>query len=134
MSFRIDIGTGNPNPIYKQIMEQVRQAVVSLDLSPGDRMPSVRQLAEQLVINPNTVSRAYAELNREGLLVSKQGRGIFVAERRMPFSVEERLRRLESATSTFVNEVLMLDFEVPELLAAVEKQLTRLGLSREERP
>ena len=68
------INTGSNTPIYQQITEQVRLAVTTGGLAVGDQLPSVRVLAEELVVNPNTVARAYGELMREGLLESRAGR------------------------------------------------------------
>jgi GntR family transcriptional regulator len=67
-------------PIYRQLMDQVRRAVARGRLQPATRLPSVRQLSRELVVNPNTVARAYTELEREGVLNTRQGLGVFVAE------------------------------------------------------
>src|SRR5579871_991374 len=93
-AFHIHVTTGAGTPIYRQIVDQVRLAVATGTLSPGEALPSVRSLAEQLVINFNTVSKAYAELVREGVLESLQGKGFFVAQKRQIYSRGERLRRL----------------------------------------
>ena len=81
MHLNLSIIPGNPAPIYRQISDQVRRAVGARALKVGDQMPSVRALAERLVINPNTVARAYAELARDGILDSQAGRGFFVAKK-----------------------------------------------------
>lgn len=73
MSFNITISTGSNTPIYKQITDQVWLAVVTGKLAVGDQLPSVRALAEDLVVNPNTVARAYADLMRDGLIESRGG-------------------------------------------------------------
>ena len=67
-------------PIYEQLVRQVREAVARGDLKPGDRLPAVRNLSQDLVVNPNTVARAYSELARDGLLFNRPGRGVFVAD------------------------------------------------------
>ncbi len=74
----LNINTGSNTPIYKQITDQVRLAVASGKLAVDDPLPSIRALAERLVINPNTVARAYTDLAREGLIESRSGRGVFV--------------------------------------------------------
>ena len=94
--FQIDVATGSGTPIYRQIVDQVRLAVATGALAAGDAMPSVRSLAERLVINANTVAKAYAELVRDGVLESQQGLGFFVAnKKRQVYSRAERLRRLQ---------------------------------------
>lgn len=75
--FRIDAGSGVP--IYRQLMEQVRREVMLGRLTAGDRLPPLREVVEMLAINPNTVVKAYAELEHEGLVVRRQGMGTFVA-------------------------------------------------------
>src|SRR5262249_35170720 len=95
-AFLIDIATGGGIPIYRQIVDQVRLAVVTGALAAGDPMPSVRSLAERLVITPTTVAKAYAELVRDGVLEAQQGRGVFVAnKKRQVYSRAERLRRMQ---------------------------------------
>src|SRR6478752_3497009 len=96
MAFDLSITTGNTVPIYRQIVDQICRAVATGQLAPGEQMPSVRVLAEQLVINPNTVARAYADLIREGVLEARKGKGVFAARRRPAFTKTERLRRLET--------------------------------------
>jgi len=78
----IRVAPGGSRPIYRQIIDQVRQAVATEELAVGDALPSVRRLAEDLVVNHNTVAKAYAELVREGVLESQHGRGVFVANAR----------------------------------------------------
>ena len=107
---QIHIITGSSSAIYRQIADQVRQGVVTGKLAVGDAMPSVRQLAKDLVINPNTVAKAYAELVRDGVLESQQGRGVFVAARRNVFSKAERNRRLDLALDTALSEALDIGF------------------------
>jgi GntR family transcriptional regulator len=90
-------------------------------------MPSVRVLAEQLVINPNTVARTYADLIREGVLEAQKGKGVFVARRRTVYTKTERLRRLEASLQAFVNEGIYLGFTAEELREALESKLRQLS-------
>jgi GntR family transcriptional regulator len=124
--FQFKITTGSGTPIYRQIVEQVCLAAATGDLSPGDALPSVRTLADLLAINPNTVAKAYAELVREGVLESQQGRGFFVAEKRQIYSKAERLRRLRLAVGAFVQEAVFLDFAADEIRKAVDQKLAAL--------
>jgi GntR family transcriptional regulator len=86
MGISFTINTGSDTPIYRQITDQVRLAVATGRLTVADQLPSVRALAEELVLNPNTVARAYTDLAREGLIESKPGRGVFIIRKRKVFS------------------------------------------------
>jgi GntR family transcriptional regulator len=127
MAFDLSITTGNTVPIYRQIVDQICRAVATGQLAPGEQMPSVRVLAEQLVINPNTVARTYADLIREGVLEAQKGKGVFVARRRTVYTKTERLRRLEASLQAFVNEGIYLGFTAEELREALENKLRQLS-------
>jgi GntR family transcriptional regulator len=125
-AFRVTVSTGVGAPLYRQIVDQVRLAVATGVLPPGHSMPSVRGLAEELLINFNTVAKAYGELVRDGVLESQQGLGFFVAEKRQVYSRAERLRRLRQALDTFIREAVFLDFTDDEIRKAVDEQLAEL--------
>jgi GntR family transcriptional regulator len=128
-AFSINITTGAGTPIYRQISDQVRLGVATGSLAPGDPLPSVRNLADRLVINANTVAKAYAELVRDGVLDSQQGLGFFVAsKKRQVYSRAERQRRLSQALETFVHEAVFLDFTPDEIRQAVDEKLADLDL------
>ncbi|MEO1370109.1 MAG: GntR family transcriptional regulator, partial [Acidobacteriota bacterium] len=110
----IHIATGDARPIFQQIVDGFRLKIATGELEAGARLPSVRALAQELTINPNTVARAFTQLAEEGLIVSQKGVGVFVAERRMRLSEAERRRRLESATERFVHAVISLGFSAEE--------------------
>jgi len=117
---------GGNRPIYRQIIDQVRQAVATGELAVGDALPSVRQLAEELVLNHNTVAKAYAELVREGVLESQHGRGVFVAKRRRVYSPGETKRRLDQALNVFLSEALTLDVAPRQIEEAVANRLEQM--------
>jgi GntR family transcriptional regulator len=125
-AFHISVTTGTGTPIYRQIIDQVRLATATGALAPGEAMPSVRSLAERLVINANTVVKAYAELVRDGVLESRHGVGFFAAEKRQIYSKSERLRRLRLAVDDFIHEAVFLDFSAEELRKVVAQKLTEL--------
>jgi GntR family transcriptional regulator len=125
MALTFNINTGSDTPIYKQITDQVRLAVTNGKLTVGDQLASVRVLAEELVVNPNTVARAYADLMREGLLESRAGRGVFITHKRKIFSRAEGRRRLDPLLNTLIGEAMILDFTPEELRAAFEEKLAR---------
>lgn len=120
-----NINIGSTTPIYKQITDQVRMAVASGKVAVGDALPSVRALAEQLVVNPNTVARAYSELTREGLIESRAGRGVFITRKRKVFSREEGWRRLEPLLEALIGEAMILDFTPEQLREAFTEKLNQ---------
>jgi GntR family transcriptional regulator len=123
VNFTCAINTGSSTPIYKQITDQVRLAVATGRLTVGDQLPSVRVLAETLVLNPNTVARAYSDLAREGLLESRPGRGVFIIRKRKVFTREEGRRRLEPLLDALIGEAMSMDFTPAELQAIFAKKL-----------
>jgi GntR family transcriptional regulator len=123
VNLNININTGSNVPIYKQITEQVRRAVVTGRLTVTDQLPSVRALAESLVLNPNTVARAYADLAREGVIETRPGRGVFIIPKRKVLAREEGRRRLEPLMNTLISQGLAMDFSPDELQEAFEKKL-----------
>jgi len=125
MAITFHINTGSNTPIYQQITDQVRLAVTTGRLAVGDQLPSVRALAEELVVNPNTVARAYGELMREGLLEARSGRGVFITPKRKIYSRAEGGRRLEALLDALMGEAMILDFKPDELRAAFEAKLSQ---------
>lgn len=88
----IVLNTRDPKPIYEQITNNLRRLIASGGIAPGERLPSVRELATRLTINPNTIQRAYRQLEQEGYIVSLPGKGCFAAEGSAPR--QDRLRML----------------------------------------
>ncbi len=129
MPLTISILTGSSVSIYRQIVEQVCAAVLAGKIGDDEPLPSVRALAEELVINPNTVARAYSELAREGVLESHAGRGMFVSHRRQIYSAAERRRRMEQAVTSLVAEGFMLGYKPEEIVEQVAAK-TREGSSK----
>ncbi|MCC6317314.1 MAG: GntR family transcriptional regulator [Gemmatimonadaceae bacterium] len=123
----LQIATGDPRPIIKQITDAVRVKIATGELEPGDQLPSVRGLAQQLTINPNTVAKAYGELTTEGWLESRQGMGLYVATPRQRLSDAERGRRLDVAIDRFVHDVVPLGFRPDEVQARVAHGLRQLA-------
>ena len=119
----LQIATGDPRPISRQIVDGVRRAIATGELSPGAQLPSVRGLATQLSINPNTVAKAYAELVAEGWLESRQGLGLYVAPPRQRLSLDEREKRMDEAVSRFVHDVIALDYPADEAVARIDLEL-----------
>ncbi len=122
------ITTGSATPIYRQLSDQIRLVVLRGQLALGDQLPSVRALAARLVINPNTVARAYGELARDGVIESRQGKGYFVAQKRQVYTKAERRRRLSPLLDALASEAALLDSSGDDVIAAVEEKLREFGL------
>ena len=119
----LQIATGDPRPINRQIVDGVRRMIVSGELPVGAALPSVRGLAQQLTVNPNTVAKAYSELTAEGWLDARAGLGLFVAVPRQRLSNDERARRLDDAVQRFVGDVIGLDYPADSVLDRVAAEL-----------
>ncbi len=117
-------------PLYLQIQSQVKQAVSAGALKPGDALPSVRKLAADLRINPNTVARAYLDLDRDGVLRSVPGGGTFVADGQPGLLKAERLRRLRPHARQVAVEGTQLRLTADEILKLVQEELDSLGEPR----
>jgi GntR family transcriptional regulator len=114
-----EINSASRLPMYQQLVQQVREAIARGDLKPLEQLPSVRQLSRDLVINPNTVARAYTELEHEGLLNNRPGRGVFVAEPKDELTRDARQRRLLESLDRFLTEAVHLGFSVQEVARLV---------------
>jgi len=117
MDFHVD--TGSRLPIYQQLVQQIREALARGELQPEAALPSVRQLSRELVVNPNTVARAYTELERDGLLVSRPGRGIYVAQPRNDLTRAARDRRLTEQLDRWLTEAVHLGYSADQVLRLV---------------
>ena len=119
---RIHISTSDGVPIYLQIVNQIKYLAASGRLAPGEQLPPVRKLAEDLVVNPNTVARVYTELEREGILNTRPGLGVFVAQPGSELSRKVRKERLREALDRFLTEAVHLGFPADEVVALVSEQ------------
>jgi GntR family transcriptional regulator len=114
------ITTGSSDPIYRQLIEQVRRLIAAAVLKPGDVLPSVRDVAVTLAVNPMTVSKAYNMMETEGLLSRARGVGMLVAQNKLPQGPEHLLRpSLERAAA----EARQLELDNKTVLALFEKIL-----------
>jgi GntR family transcriptional regulator len=122
LMLQIDFRSGLP--IYTQIVNQVQSQVASGILAPGDQLPTVRALAEELRVNFNTVARAYRILDEARIISTQQGRGTYITEIPPP-NVTERLRResLRALTQRYISEALRLEFSTDEIRDTVGEQL-----------
>ena len=120
-AFRLDGHSGVP--VYRQLIDQVQAAVAAGALATGDQLPTVRQVAVDLAINPNTVSRAYREMEIRGMLDTQQGTGTFVADRKIEFSKDERERMLGQLVGEFVSRAGAAGFTLKQLMKALKELL-----------
>ncbi|HWB84245.1 MAG TPA: GntR family transcriptional regulator [Bryobacteraceae bacterium] len=116
-AFRLDLRSGVP--VYRQIIDQVTGGIASGTLAPGDQLPTVRQVAVDLAINPNTVVRAYRELEIRGVLETQQGTGTFVSRQKVKVDEVERQRRLNQLVGEFVARAGAAGFTVADLLEQI---------------
>jgi len=114
LQISIDIKSGVP--FYRQIIDQVKSAIATESIAPGDRLPTVRQLAVDLSINPNTVSRAYTELELTGLVETQMGSGTFVGQHSVERDDVERRRLLEQICQEFLSRASTHGFTLDDIL------------------
>lgn len=126
---RIHISTKDGVPIYQQIITQIKHMAASGRLRPNEEVPPIRVLAEQLLINPNTVARAYRELETAGVLISRRGSGTRVAEMGSPLGYTERLRLLNERIEGLLVEANQLDFTVEDIIELIRKRNNFFGNS-----
>jgi len=112
--FALDLHSGVP--VYRQLIDQVRSGMALGSLAAGDQLPTVRQMAVDLAINPNTVLRAYRELELSGLLETHQGSGTFVARKKLERKDAERERQLTQLANEFAARAGAAGFTVEDLL------------------
>lgn len=124
MYLKIDHNSGVP--ISTQIVDQVKYLVVSGQLAANEKLPSVRGLATQLRLNPTTVARVYRQLEAEGIIVTQQGRGCFVAPHRSGFTEEEKRRRLAGDIRSLVVEAVHLGMDYDALLQLIRAEVEKM--------
>jgi GntR family transcriptional regulator len=119
---QINVSDSDGTPFYLQVANQVKFLVASGRLETGEQLPPVRKLAEQLLINPNTVARAYRELESDGIVMTRRGAGVFVAESGSPLSRKEKNRILNERIDALLTESRQLDVSLPTLIKLIEQR------------
>ncbi|MCR9245796.1 MAG: GntR family transcriptional regulator [bacterium] len=122
----IRIDPASAEPLFEQVVFAVKQAVARGQVAAGDKLPSVRELARELAINPNTVMRAYELLERDGVIVRRQGAGSFFTGRGTELAPTERNRQLQDLLRRAATEAFHLGFSADEVLAALRACLEEL--------
>ena len=128
--FRLQLDLHSGMPVYRQLIDQVRGGIASGMLAAGDQLPTVRQLAVDLAINPNTVVRAYRELELGGLLETHQGTGTFISTQRMKRTDAQRERQLAQIVGDCVSRAGAAGFTVDDLIEALRGLATELARSK----
>jgi len=118
---RFELRPESGKPIYAQLIDQVEYAVATRLLRPGDQLPTVRELATELVVNANTVARAYRELEQAGTIATSPGRGSFIAESSAA-PAADRYKKIEPYLTRLVDVARKLGYDAEELVTLVEQQ------------
>ena len=118
-AFRLDGHSGVP--VYRQLIDQVQGAIAGGVLKSGDQLPTVRLVAVELAINPNTVLRAYREMEIRGIVDTQQGTGTFIADRQERPPNEERRRQLMQLVSEFISRAGAAGWTIDELIEALQQ-------------
>ena len=121
-------------PIYRQIIEQIRRSVAAGLLAPGDQLPSVRDLASQLLVNPNTVARVYRDLERDGLLETRRGQGTYIAAGATALIESERRRLIADQLEAVARDIRAFGISEEAAVQMLREVLGRRRSARKEQP
>jgi len=125
LTFKIQLDVKSGVPFYRQVIDQVKAAIATGSIEAGDRLPTVRQLAVDLSINPNTVSRAYTELELTGLVETQMGSGTFVGSRPVENDDVERRRLLNQICQEFLSRASTHGFNLDHIIDNLEQRRKR---------
>jgi len=124
MLIQVDYNSGEP--ISHQVVSQIKWLVVSGKLQPGEKLPSIRELAKELRINPTTVTRIYNELSSDGVITLRQGQGAFVSTQSVPLPKAEIRRRVGRLAQSMLVEGLRLGLKRPEIDKVIDDEFRRI--------
>jgi len=124
MGLWIQISAGSDEPIYAQVAKQISQAIAKGQLLAGDKLPAVRKLAAELVINPNTVARAYSRLEQAGLVTTRTGSGTFVSDPKLRSGSAADINMLAERIDTIITRGLNLGIEDKDLISMFKTRLS----------
>lgn len=125
------INPSSRHPICRQLTRQIREGIARGKLQPGERLPSVRELSRAVVVNPNTIARVYTELEREGVLNTRPGLGVFVAQPGSDLSPKARKERFREALDRVLTEAVHLGFTAEEVLTLLKERAKQFQWSDE---
>lgn len=127
MAIWIQISPGSDKPVYQQVVNQISRAIAKGQLAKGDKLPPVRRLATELVINPNTVARAYTQLEQAGLVTTKTGSGTFVSDPQLRSHDPADLNILAERMDTLITRGLNLGLDEHTLTTLFRERLDRFS-------
>ncbi|MHC4086260.1 MAG: GntR family transcriptional regulator [Planctomycetota bacterium] len=133
MALWIQISSGSGEPIYAQVAEQISEAIAKSELASGDKLPAVRKLASELVINPNTVARAYTRLEQAGLVTTKTGSGTYVSDPKLRTSDAADINILTERMDTIITRGLNLGLRQQDLITMFKDRMTKFVKKQPER-
>ena len=125
MPFTLSVDLKSGVPLYRQIIDQVKSGIATGALGPGDRLPTVRQLSVDLSVNPNTVSRAYNELELTGLVETHMGSGTFIGHKRVERDEVEQRRILDQICQEFLSRASAHGFTLEDILENLKQRQSR---------
>lgn len=128
MYLRLDYQSGEA--IYRQIVEQIKYGVASGELKPMERLPSIREMAKQLKINPRTVVKAYEELQSGGLVVRRQGQGVFITDNQGALPARVRHKAIEELAKRMLAEASRMGASRQEMQAIFNEVLKKMGIDK----
>lgn len=126
------VSTSSREPIYRQLASQIREAFAQGRLSAGDKLPSVRELSRELVVNPNTIARTYRELERDGVLNTRQGMGVFIAKPGNELTKTARRKKLQELLDRLLTDAVYLGFSEDEVHEHVMQRLGKFQWTQRE--
>ena len=129
---QIHISANDGLPIYLQIVNQVKYLVASGRLAPGQELPAIRVLAEQLIVNPNTVARAYRELEAAGVVEKRRTAGTFVSDQGSPLARRERIKILSQRIDALLAEARQMDISFEDIVKLIEQRQSVLQPAEQE--
>ncbi len=127
---QINITTHDKVPIYLQVVNQIKYLVAAGRLAAGEELPPIRVLAEKLVVNPNTIARAYRELELAGIVEKRRTAGTFVSDQGSPLARRERIKILSERIDQLLAEALQMDVSLDDVIKLVNQRNTVLSTSR----
>ncbi len=125
MALWIQISPGSNEPVYIQVAEQISEAIAKKQLASGDKLPAVRKLAAELVINPNTVARAYSRLEQAGLVNTKTGSGTFVADPKLRKADAADINTLAERMDTLISRGLNLGLQAQDIIKVFKARIDK---------
>jgi GntR family transcriptional regulator len=125
MPISIEISPGSETPIYRQIVEQVSQAIARGGLTPGEKLPAVRKLADDLVLNPNTVAKAIQQLEQQGFVTTRIGSGTFVAESGLRQANPDQMKAVADQIDHLIGQCLHMGLDGVGIRRLLEDRLSK---------